>query len=723
MNATAAAFSDQLLSALFNGAYQGLLVTGAIALLLRLVPRTNAATRYAALSATFLVVAGLPVLQLLPRPAALARVLSGVELLAAASRGDENVAAVAPMGWTTAPTKTGSQGALEAGEAADPPGLIGISRTYAGTPPAAANAAKVSASRSQPPSFGGEAFEMEARDMPLADSTSPYPKAMVSGLSGGPATIHFWPAIASDWRISLPKAATVLVVGLWVVLAAIRLAGLARQYGLLHRLKGCAEDAPDGVATLFEQLKADLAIRRPARPRLSKTIATPVVLGFRQPVVLLPAGMPTEIAGEQLAHILRHELAHVRRYDDWGNLCQQLVKAVFFFNPAICWLAHRLTIEREIACDDQVLADSRNPRAYARFLTEFASRTHDRLRLAAAPAAWSNKNQLRERISMILNANRNSSPRLGRTSAGVLTIAATLVAIVALYAAPRLALAQETKDAPPTAPTPPAAVTPVAVPEAPAQPVQPRAVSVAPVAPVRAVIPPAAVAMVGVSTPTDLAVSLGDPEDDVPAPPRAGARLKGKSSDSLEARVERLERLVKELLAREQRKPTADLRLRVPKSASVEGLLQNKADQFNDLINKEALARIKEQVKIAAENAAQQAKRAAEDVKRATRDAERMARRSEEQARASAFGVEGRSFESMKRQLEVQRQSLERQLKSVAERLDRLQRDQERIKSDQQRKQDDALKRDLERRDREHIAPPEPTPDEGSDSVKKRRES
>ena len=52
-----------------------------------------------------------------------------------------------------------------------------------------------------------------------------------------------------------------------------------------------------------------------------------VVLGFVHPVVLLPAEMDQDANEGEAEHVLRHELAHVDRRDDWWNLAQQLIQA------------------------------------------------------------------------------------------------------------------------------------------------------------------------------------------------------------------------------------------------------------------------------------------------------------------------------------------------------------------------------------------------------------
>jgi beta-lactamase regulating signal transducer with metallopeptidase domain len=74
-------------------------------------------------------------------------------------------------------------------------------------------------------------------------------------------------------------------------------------------------------------------------------------------VVALPSALLRDLDRSNLERVLAHELAHVRRYDDWGNLLQQVVRAVWFMNPIVHIACRRLDVDREIACDDLVAAD------------------------------------------------------------------------------------------------------------------------------------------------------------------------------------------------------------------------------------------------------------------------------------------------------------------------------------------------------------------------------
>ena len=63
---------------------------------------------------------------------------------------------------------------------------------------------------------------------------------------------------------------------------------------------------------------------------------------------------------------------HLKRRDDWSKLAQELVSVFFFFHPLVRWLLARLDRERELLCDEAVVALGTEPAWYARILFELA---------------------------------------------------------------------------------------------------------------------------------------------------------------------------------------------------------------------------------------------------------------------------------------------------------------------------------------------------------------
>ncbi len=143
-------------------------------------------------------------------------------------------------------------------------------------------------------------------------------------------------------------------------------------------------------------------MKRPVRLLVSDQARVPAAMGFRHPVVVLPAWTLRDLPADRLRHILIHELAHIRRHDDWTNLVQKIARAVFFFHPAVWWIDARLSLEREMACDEAVLAATGNPRAYAGCLIDLLERGCARRGWTMAQAAVARARDASVRIARIL---------------------------------------------------------------------------------------------------------------------------------------------------------------------------------------------------------------------------------------------------------------------------------------------------------------------------------
>lgn len=422
--------ASRALAALCNGVYQGVLFTLVVAFALKGLRRASAATRYVLEFIALAIVAILPVVHFLSDSAGLA------------ARRDASVS-----------TLVGPELGVDDTRLQEPvPGLgfgasLGDAAWASDSTEGELTPTRESV-RNLPDLELGEASVVRLPREVARGAAALWTDDGGTGATGGEAgqTLAGQPPPRQHWQVRASRAATFWVVGAWLVFAAWRLARLLWQYGALWRLRQRSVAPPEPLARLFAELRPEVGVRRRAGLYLSDELSSPVAAGFWPAAVL----MPEELAGASpadLDRILRHELAHLRRRDDWTNLVQQLVKAVFGFHPSVWWLGRRLTVDREIACDDHVLAAARSPREYALFLTDFAGRRRGR-DWAAAPAAWSRNSQLKERIRMLLDTKRNTAPQSSRTHAGALGVTWGLLAALGLYTGPRLAFATEAQPDP-----------------------------------------------------------------------------------------------------------------------------------------------------------------------------------------------------------------------------------------------------------------------------------
>ena len=141
---------------------------------------------------------------------------------------------------------------------------------------------------------------------------------------------------------------------------------------------------------------------------LSESIQSPGLGGMFHPVILLPADIMAWTSREERTSILRHEFAHIKRWDHLVSLFQSVLRAFFFFHPMLRYGCRQLSLEREIACDDRVLGLGTQPKAYAEVILKAVERSF--LTDVVHQAAFNSRRTLERRIEMIMNTNRMRQP-------------------------------------------------------------------------------------------------------------------------------------------------------------------------------------------------------------------------------------------------------------------------------------------------------------------------
>jgi bla regulator protein blaR1 len=165
--------------------------------------------------------------------------------------------------------------------------------------------------------------------------------------------------------------------------------------------------------------------------RESDAIETPLVLGLRRPVMLLPAHRFGALPNHQQRMALCHELAHVKRADLWLGIGPALAERLFFFHPLVHFAAREYSLWREAACDAMVLdVLDAAPQEYGRLLLDLGVlRRHSGL--AAAGASWSFQS-LKMRIAMLrspstrpMSARMMAAASIGLCAAALLPLQLT----------------------------------------------------------------------------------------------------------------------------------------------------------------------------------------------------------------------------------------------------------------------------------------------------------
>jgi beta-lactamase regulating signal transducer with metallopeptidase domain len=217
--------------------------------------------------------------------------------------------------------------------------------------------------------------------------------------------------------IAIPERWALFVFLAWCVGALVGLIRLTIGLWRLQKLRQSC--TPIDMASLDPAVRKTLATITSSVISPSVAIATsedvrvPAAIGLWSRTIVLPAWALRELSPADLSAIFLHEFAHLQRQDDWTNLIQKIVRALFFFHPAVWWIDGRLSVEREMACDDAVLAKTGNPHGYATCLVSLLEKSLAHQSLADPHRGWAMAhaavNRAREaslRLAQILSKNR-----------------------------------------------------------------------------------------------------------------------------------------------------------------------------------------------------------------------------------------------------------------------------------------------------------------------------
>jgi beta-lactamase regulating signal transducer with metallopeptidase domain len=293
-----------------------------------------------------------------------------------------------------------------------------------------------------------------------------------AGTAGQAVPLEVTPTV--NWFVWLVLA--------WMLFLTYRLLRIGISYLQLLRLRHRGHKVDD---LRLDELREAYGVKRSALLLVSDQISSPVALGFLRPAVVLPKTLDSMLTREELDHVLLHELAHIARGDDWTNLAAKVFGAFLGWHPVIAFVLMRIEKERELACDDWVVATSGKARSYAASLAKLFELSQEMKQPVLATGIAGSR--LGDRVEQLLAHGRQFTRDASIAAVIIMAAALMVLAIGAAQSPTWVAFAQEppAPAVPPAAPEPPRAPTPAKAPVPRAAPTPPAAPAppVAPTAP------------------------------------------------------------------------------------------------------------------------------------------------------------------------------------------------------------------------------------------------
>jgi len=201
------------------------------------------------------------------------------------------------------------------------------------------------------------------------------------------------------------------LLAVWGIAAIWQLGRLLLSAVSVRRMKARAEDAPIS--------KLPLDLRRRVRVLASAEVGSPAAVGYWRPAVVVPQGLLDRLEEGERQDVLLHELAHLARFDDWLNLATRAVGALLVLHPLAPFVLGRIEREREMACDDFVVARTGSAGGYARSLARLHDLRSSKGTRLLAPALLGRNVSLADRIESLLRRGREFSTRPSLAKLGV----------------------------------------------------------------------------------------------------------------------------------------------------------------------------------------------------------------------------------------------------------------------------------------------------------------
>ena len=238
--------------------------------------------------------------------------------------------------------------------------------------------------------------------MPTTEAVLPAPSTSHPGLSLP------YPPLLTEYSLNEQAETTAdklsvvpvgdLIIFLWLLGVLFCLGRLVLGIVGIVQLSSRASEIKD------KSLPAPLRISS-VKLKVSSEISTPMTWGVIQPLILLPVQVLNLPTGK-LQTILKHELVHIERRDYLIHLLSLIAIALYWFNPLVWFLKTRQVLEREKACDEQLIKSGIPAISYAEQLVDFTrnwTKKEDPFMEPALPLA--KVSQTKQRVMAILKFN------------------------------------------------------------------------------------------------------------------------------------------------------------------------------------------------------------------------------------------------------------------------------------------------------------------------------
>ena len=226
---------------------------------------------------------------------------------------------------------------------------------------------------------------------------------------------------------------------IWSALALVLFVRKITVYqGFIQYIKAGNKEVSDiKILNLLSDCEEKLNIKTRVELSCNPLIASPMLIGFFRPRIILPAH---EWEDKELSYIFVHELIHYKQRDMFYKWLIQIVVCVHWFNPFVYLLEKEVNKSCELSCDEKVISvlDDTARREYGDILISFLKSNNLYKSSLASVTLTEGAEQLKERLGAIMKFRKKSKVIIAITVIFTVAVCICFFATGA-YAAPSIA--------------------------------------------------------------------------------------------------------------------------------------------------------------------------------------------------------------------------------------------------------------------------------------------
>ena len=243
----------------------------------------------------------------------------------------------------------------------------------------------------------------------------------------------------NDTAMREPFNIYVCLFFIWSALALVLFVRKITVYqGFIQYIKAGNKEVSDiKILNLLSNCEEKLNINTRVELSCNPLIASPMLIGFFRPRIILPVG---ELEDKELSYIFVHELTHYKQRDMFYKWLIQIVVCVHWFNPFVYLLEKEVNKSCELSCDEKVISilNEKAKREYGDTLISFLKSNNLYKSSLASVTLTEGAEQLKERLGAIMKF-RKKSKVITAITAIFTVIVCVCFFVTGAYAAPSVA--------------------------------------------------------------------------------------------------------------------------------------------------------------------------------------------------------------------------------------------------------------------------------------------